>query len=206
MCQLFKGGQKRKQILAICFAYLLVAVAPISAKIAGMQIVYSNTFFRAIQFLIGIMIYRFVIEEKVKWIITNKLISMKFSVEIFSIIIIAATYIMSRIGGNYTCYEFYTVPLYSLLIMSLYIRKYKYIPVFTNMVLFLSKMSYTIYLAYHCSFYIGDYLTSKFSINHNIKILMYIALDIIIAYVFMRLQNLITKTYYILTEKEKRRE
>lgn len=166
----------RKKLLIL--VYFICSIAPIIIITFKLTNIYSNPFFRLLEFLIGMMVATLYLNSKE---IDNKHIIIVIILEEI-LLVVGITLLQIMNIGNYTLYGFFAIPMFSLIIYHLAKFKSKYvIRLFSHPITqYISKISYAFFLAQFFTWSATEFLQSRFSwfeTNTNMK-LIFVSLSI----------------------------
>ena len=138
---------KAKKIEAVCFFYIITLLSPIIVKVFQFSNIYSNPFFRLLEFIIGMFVADFVIKFKSP----NKKHVFIFFIISLAILILSITYLKKNpvFTNDYTMYNFISVPCFAIMIYSLSNTKNKVVQQLARslVIQYLSKISFSFFLA-----------------------------------------------------------
>lgn len=141
--------QKKK--LLFWGLYFISSLSPLVAKVFSTRDLYSNPFYRLIEFFLGMMIADLVLKNKTK---IKRYLAVPIILEML-ILIISVSLLSAYFTNDYTMYNFITVPVFALLI-------YHLSGVHNQFVINISKNSVTQYLnAISFPFYLAQTFTFK---------------------------------------------
>lgn len=149
--KLFSQIKSKNLIFIALMMYGLDSIAPFVAHMFKLNNVYSNPFFRLMEFLLGLMIAHYFMNTSKK--------ECKQGILFFSIVaLISGISLMSYLGiGNYSYYGFWTIPFFTIIIFYMGTLKNKtFIKILgSKLIQYLSKISYAFFLA---QFFVWDIL------------------------------------------------
>lgn len=152
-------------------------------KYFDLSSIYSNPFFRCLEFVIGVQIASIIKDDKFKNSKINKALS-NWIAFIFEIaILIGGVTLASTLGiavGNYMLYSWVGLPIFILMMITLsqvdsnFLAKSKFFS-------YLSRISFCFYLAQFFNFKAASFILNQFGLDNNlIKILLSFSLCVII--------------------------
>lgn len=160
-----KQIKKKTKIILIFLSALILLVAPLIVKAFEINSIYSNPFFRGLEFLIGILI-AYIIKE----INLPKMIGTWFAFIIeFLVLIIGVTVAFNlNIGrGNYMLYNWIGLPIFILMLFTLSQIQCKK-TINRKILSYLSSISYAFYLVQIFAFKITAYVLGRLCIEKNV--------------------------------------
>lgn len=151
---------EKVKILYFFVIYFICSFSTIMVQVLNLNNIYSNPFFRLLEFLLGILIAsRFLNSKKTD---TIKLMCL-IILEIF-ILIVGVTALQRYKIGNYLNYGFFVIPIFSLLIFQMAKINSGVIKNFFGKKIFqyLSKISYAFFLAQFFTWKLTLYIKTEF--------------------------------------------
>lgn len=159
---------KTQKIIIFCVLYLLTFLSPIIVKIFQISSLYSNPFFRLLEFIMGMLIADFALKNKNK---IKKYTIFYIIIEVL-ILFIGVTFLKQNafFKDDYTMYNIISVPIFAILIYNVSEVKIKPILLISSssLVQYLSKISFAFYMAQFFTFKITKHLlTFSWFNNHT---------------------------------------
>lgn len=185
--EIVKNTTRKTHIILLCLCAFLLLYSPIvTYYLDNVSDIYSNPFFRALEFLIGVILASMKLDYASSKIV-NKIIYSWLAVSITFIIMIFAITIAVDKGfavGNYMLYNWICLPCFSLILLGISGVSNKSLEK-SKLINYLSGLAYVFFLAQLFSNKICKFIIQLFDIKSNfMKILLGWGICIVIAIVF----------------------
>jgi Predicted acyltransferases len=165
---------KTKKILLFFILYFLTFLSPIIVKIYKTSSIYSNPFFRLLEFLMGMLVADFALKNITK--IKKHAIACLILEALILFICVTILKRNAFFTNDYTMYNIISVPLFALLIYNVSKVKNKWILQISgsSLIQYLSKISFSFFFSQFFTFDITKHLItfSWFNNDTNIKMIL----------------------------------
>lgn len=178
-------------LLVICCSVLLYA--PFVAWVFGLNNIYSNPFFRTLEFIVGILFASMTAElQRIKFVTWYLFTYPAVICEIIVCVVAISLGIRLQISpSNYMLYSWIVLPIFCMMIPTLSSLSFKTInnsKVVSSVISFMSKISYAFFLAQLFIWPLMRFLCEKFSIGSNaLKIILSFGVCIVLAIIIYEL-------------------
>jgi len=192
--------KKQKMIILVVLSIVLIQTPFVITYFQIDNNLYTNPFFRLLEFSIGVIICSFKDDYKIK----NNLLMIMISIVSYVLLIVGVTYLVKTdfYVNNYMAYNIINVPIFAILLYCLGNAKIELVN-HSKVINNLSKLTYSFFFAQFFTWYVFNKINHYAFIRY--KLLSAVMINLIISILIFMIADFLTKRILKIVYRDKKK-